>query len=443
MWSQQPLDATPRPASSRSCGSPPRPTGSASAWSSPRPDPETALYRPVVPRGIRHVWWLRRRFPGRLAGHPGWPGHARISSNTGLTRAAARQRECRWLVPRLPQVKLIVGPLGGDAAGLPPSWAAGLRGPAPPAVPRPPPPPGRPLPGSPPAAPLRGGPAPPAPGGGGGPAGGSELSPWSSWAMLSFQSSPAAGPGNCRRAVRGWPLNLATALRSQRRLLPRDWCSVPGEELPGGPVVRQQRQPDRARRGLGRVTVTGGGGGIEVGPAQAGCERIHLDAVICGQRVQCCLGRPVGSLGAPGRELRPGSPGQRSGAAGDVHDPRVRRPPERRQEGVGHRDDPEDVRLVDTVKGVDVLSVRWLAGAGAAGIVDQDGQRVDLARIVIDGRGVGAIDDDQPGVAADLLDGALSAHGIARADVNGEAGAGELARDLLAHTLVGTGDDCD
>src|SRR5258708_8660123 len=107
-------------------------------------------------------------------------------------------------------------------------------------------------------------------------AGGSELSTSSSWAMLSFQSSPAAGPGNCRRAVRGWPLNLATALRSQRRLLPRDWCSVPGEELPGGPVVRQQRQPDRARRGLGRVTVTGGGGAIKVGPPQPGSAPIHL-----------------------------------------------------------------------------------------------------------------------------------------------------------------------
>src|SRR5260221_6254046 len=162
MWSQQPLDATPRPASSRSCGSPPRPTGSASAWYSPRHDPETALYRPVVPRGIRHVWWLRRRFPGRLAGHPGWPGHARISSNTGLTRAAARQRECRWLVPRLPQVKLIVGPLGGDAARLLPSSSAGFLVPAPPAVPRGPPTPRWHLFLTSPAVPLVGRPGPPA-----------------------------------------------------------------------------------------------------------------------------------------------------------------------------------------------------------------------------------------------------------------------------------------
>ena len=44
--------------------------------------------------------------------------------------------------------------------------------------------------------------------------------------------------------------------------LPGDLRPVPGEELSGRPVVWQQRQPDRARRGLGRVTIAGGGVGI-------------------------------------------------------------------------------------------------------------------------------------------------------------------------------------
>ena len=76
---------------------------------------------------------------------------------------------------------------------------------------------------------------------------------------------------------------------------------VPGiwhdNHLPRGPVVWQQRQPHRARCGLGRVAVAGSGGGVEVGAAQAGCRAVDLDAVIGqdvgvedGQRVQRCLG---------------------------------------------------------------------------------------------------------------------------------------------------------
>src|SRR5579864_653982 len=42
----------------------------------------------------------------------------------------------------------------------------------------------------------------------------------------------------------------------------------------------------------------------------------------------------------------------------------------------------------------------------------------------------------------DLLDGAFSARGVAGADPNGEAGGGELARDLPADALVGAGDQC-
>jgi hypothetical protein len=56
---------------------------------------------------------------------------------------------------------------------------------------------------------------------------------------------------------------------------------VPSQEMnsPDGPVVGQRRQPDRARRGLGRVAVAGGGGDVEIGAAQARCQRVDLDAV--------------------------------------------------------------------------------------------------------------------------------------------------------------------
>jgi len=60
-----------------------------------------------------------------------------------------------------------------------------------------------------------------------------------------------------------------------------------------------------------------------------------------------------------------------------------------------------------------------------------------------DARGVGDVQDEQPGAAADLLNGAFSARGVAGAGVHGEAGRGELARDLLADALAGAGDQCN
>jgi hypothetical protein len=44
----------------------------------------------------------------------------------------------------------------------------------------------------------------------------------------------------------------------------------------------------------------------------------------------------------------------------------------------------------------------------------------------------------QPGVAADLVDGSLSPPGVARTDVDGEPGGRELPRDLLADALSPT-----
>lgn len=74
------------------------------------------LARPV-PGGIRHALRLRRRFPGRPAGHPGPPDHARrtgrVSDNPGLTGDAARQPGYGRLVPWLPEARLIAGPLCG------------------------------------------------------------------------------------------------------------------------------------------------------------------------------------------------------------------------------------------------------------------------------------------------------------------------------------------
>ncbi len=53
------------------------------------------------------------------------------------------------------------------------------------------------------------------------------------------------------------------------------------------------------------------------------------------------------------------------------------------------------------------------------------------------------VEDEQPGIAAYLPDGALSPRGIARADVYGQACVRELAGNLLADSLVGTGDERD
>jgi hypothetical protein len=70
-------------------------------------------------------------------------------------------------------------------------------------------------------------------------------------------------------------------------------------------------------------------------------------------------------------------------------------------------------------------------------------QRACLARGLGDARRVGDVEDEQPGVATDLLNGALSARGVTGTDPNGEAFGGELARDFLADALVGAGDQCD
>ena len=89
------------------------------------------------------------------------------------------------------------------------------------------------------------------------------------------------------------------------------------------------------------------------------------------------------------------------------------------------------------------LLVRCHVVAGDAGIVDQDVQGPGLARGSGDARVVGHVKDEQPGVAAYLLDGVLSSRGVARVDVDGEACVRELAGNLLADSFVGTGDECD
>jgi hypothetical protein len=88
--------------------------------------------------GIRRARRLRRRSPGRPAGHPGPPDHARragrVSNNPGLTRDAARQRGYGRLAPWLLEVRLTGGPLSElrrqAAAGILPRWRDGLRVPA-------------------------------------------------------------------------------------------------------------------------------------------------------------------------------------------------------------------------------------------------------------------------------------------------------------------------
>jgi hypothetical protein len=121
----------------------------------------------------------------------------------------------------------------------------------------------------------------------------------------------------------------------------------------------------------------------------------------------------------------------------------MRGPSQRGQEGVGHRRDAEDVRLIDPPESGHILSIWRLVIAGNASVVDQDVQHVDPARGVGDARGVGHVEHEQPGVAAYLLHGALAAYGVARADVNGQTRVGELSRNLLAYALVGPGDQCD
>ena len=87
----------------------------------------------------------------------------------------------------------------------------------------------------------------------------------------------------------------------------------------------------------------------------------------------------------------------------------MRGPPQRRQEGIGHRRDAEDIRLIDATESANIVSVCCLAVTGDARVVDQDVQGVDLVRGGSDARGVGDVQDEQPGTAADLLNGAFSA----------------------------------
>src|ERR1700683_2289473 len=118
----------------------------------------------------------------------------------------------------------------------------------------------------------------------------------------------------------------------------------------------------------------------------------------------------------------------------------MRGSPQRGQEGIGHCDDAEDVRLINAAEGADVVAVCCPAVAGNACVIDQDVQRAYLACGGGDACLVGNVEDEQPGVATDLLDGAFSARGVAGANPNDEAGGSEVARDLLADALVGAGD---
>jgi len=51
----------------------------------------------------------------------------------------------------------------------------------------------------------------------------------------------------------------------------------------------------------------------------------------------------------------------------------MRGPAQRREEGVGHGDDAEDVRLVDAAESGYVVVVRCAGITGDARVVDQDG----------------------------------------------------------------------
>jgi hypothetical protein len=103
--------------------------------------------------------------------------------------------------------------------------------------------------------------------------------------------------------------------------------------------------------------------------------------------------------------LRARTPGQRSGPAGDVYDPGLRGPAQRRQKSVGDRDDPEQICFIRATEAVDVRFDRWLAIDHDAGVVDQDVQVRDLLCGVGDALVIGDVEKQQPGVAADLIDG--------------------------------------
>jgi len=48
----------------------------------------------------------------------------------------------------------------------------------------------------------------------------------------------------------------------------------------------------------------------------------------------------------------------------------MRGPPQRRQEGIGHRDGAEDVRLIDAAESASIVSACALAVTGDARVVD-------------------------------------------------------------------------
>jgi hypothetical protein len=112
--------------------------------------------------------------------------------------------------------------------------------------------------------------------------------------------------------------------------------SRPRRKLAGGAVVRQQCEPDGTRRRFAWIAAGGYRAGIEVRGTQPGRERIDLETIVDerarvedGQCVERGLGRAVRRARArAGRlvvELRigAGAPGQRSGAARNVDDPRA------------------------------------------------------------------------------------------------------------------------
>jgi hypothetical protein len=87
-------------------------------------------------------------------------------------------------------------------------------------------------------------------------------------------------------------------------------------------------------------------------------------------------------------------------------------PAQRREEGVRHLDDAEHVRLVHPAEAIDGLLVRGLVVQGDAGVVDQDVQGGDLARGGGDAAGVGHVEHQRPGAAAELPHRALAAPGV-------------------------------
>ena len=91
-------------------------------------------------------------------------------------------------------------------------------------------------------------------------------------------------------------LCVVTARRRPLAFSPWHDRPVPREQLAGGAIVRQQCEPDGARRGFGWVAA-GGGLGVEICGPQAGREGVDLEPVV-GERVRVEDGERVeGGLG--------------------------------------------------------------------------------------------------------------------------------------------------